>query len=132
MKYAHIEKNTNKLLGWYSEDIHDIIPTPNIEVSKEVWQEAIKINANCYEDGKFIVKDFSTNEEIEAQRIASIKAKAKEIIEEKYPLYKQNNILMSGITADISNMNQYITSIRNISNESEVNGTALVDINWGI
>lgn len=65
MKYAHLEKDTNKLLGWYSDDIHSDIPTPNIEVTDEVWQEAININANCYEDGKFIVKDFRTPEEIQ-------------------------------------------------------------------
>ena len=130
MKYAHLEKDTNKLLGWYSDDIHDIIPTPNIEVSDEVWQEAININANCYEKGNFIVKDFRTDEEKEVQRIASIKAKAREVIEEKYPLYKQNNILMSGVTADITNMNKYIANIRNISNEAEANRTALESVKW--
>lgn len=64
MKYAHLEKDTNKLLGWYSNDIHSEIPTPSIEVSEQVWQEAININANCYEDGKFVVKDFRTETEI--------------------------------------------------------------------
>lgn len=48
--------------GYY--DISNI-PTPNIEVSDEVWQEAININANVYEDGSFIVKDLRTAEEIE-------------------------------------------------------------------
>ena len=130
MKYAHLEKNTNKILGWYSDDIHTNIPTPNIEVSDEVWQDAININANCYENGNFIVKDFRIDEEKEVQRIASIKAKAREVIEEKYPLYKQNNILMSGVTADITNMNQYIANIRNISNEAEANRTALEGVKW--
>ena len=64
MKYAHIENGTNKLLGWYTKEIHSKIPTPNIEVTDEVWQEALNINANCYEDGKFIVKDFRTEEEL--------------------------------------------------------------------
>lgn len=67
MKYAHIEKYTNKLLGWYSKDIHSEIPTPNIEVSEQVWREAIDISANCYEDGKFLVKDFRTSDEIRLQ-----------------------------------------------------------------
>ena len=69
MKYAHLEENTNKLLGWYDDSIHQEIPTPNIEVTEEVWQEAININANCYEDGKFIVKDFRTNKEIAEQEL---------------------------------------------------------------
>lgn len=66
MKYANIENGTNKLLGWYDNGIHLEIPTPNIEVTDEVWQEALNINANCYENGEFIVKDFRTPEEIEA------------------------------------------------------------------
>ena len=69
MKHAHLEKNTNKILGWYDDSIHSEIPTPNIEVTEEVWQEAININANCYEKGKFIVKDFRTDEEIAQQEL---------------------------------------------------------------
>lgn len=69
MKYAHLEQDTNKLLGWYDDNIHSKIPTPNIEVSEKVWQEAININANCYEDGKFIVKDFRTDKEIAEQEL---------------------------------------------------------------
>ncbi|WP_157352245.1 hypothetical protein [Aliarcobacter butzleri] len=68
MKYANIENGTNKLLGWYSDDIHSDIPTPNIEVTDEVWQEALNINANFYNSKtkKFEIKDFRTQEEIEA------------------------------------------------------------------
>lgn len=69
MKYAHLEKDTNKLLGWYDASIHLEIPAPNIEVTEEVWQNAININANCYENGKFIVKDFRTEEEIAQQEL---------------------------------------------------------------
>ena len=69
MKYAHIEENTNKLLGWYDSLIHSEIPTPNVKVDNNIWQDALKINANCYEDGKFIVKDFRTDEEIAQQDI---------------------------------------------------------------
>lgn len=64
MKYVHLENN--KILGWYSDDIHANIPTPNIKVTDEQWQDALSINANCYENGKFIVKDLRTPEEIEA------------------------------------------------------------------
>jgi hypothetical protein len=74
MKYAHIEKDTNKLLGWYDDSIHKTIPTPNIEVQDEVWQEAIDQNTNCYEKGKFIVKDFRTAEDIQNAKISKAKA----------------------------------------------------------
>lgn len=69
-------------------------------------------------------------EEVEKQRILSIKAKANELIEMIYPIYKQNNILMSQIDEDIKGMNAYILNIRNISNESEANGTKIEDIVW--
>lgn len=70
MKYAHLEKNTNKLLGWYSDDIHDIIPTPNIEVTEEVWQEALNINANFYDGKVFSYKEPTlTDEEIATKAI---------------------------------------------------------------
>lgn len=66
MKYAHIIDT--RLLGWYDDSMYIEIPTPNIKVTDEVWQEAININANCYEDNKFIVKDFRTDEEILQQK----------------------------------------------------------------
>ena len=129
MKYAHIENKTNKILGWYSRDIHSEIPTPNIEVEDKVWKEAIDINANCYEDGVFIIKDFRTAIEIEECRILSIKAKANEIIESIYPTFKQLNIIRLS-SNDLIEMGNFIDSIRTISNKAELNGTALEDINW--
>ncbi len=89
MKYAHIDKNNGRVLGWYSDDIHGVliqaevdengkllkdeyydvskIPTPNIEVNETVWKKAIEINANAYDKDKktFVVKDFRTADEIE-------------------------------------------------------------------
>ena len=82
MKYAQLEENTNKLLGWYSDDIHSKIPTPNIEVTDEVWQEALRINANCYENGEFIVKDFRTLEEIEQGAQAQFRANRDKLLVE--------------------------------------------------
>ena len=76
MKYAHIDEKTDKILGWYDDNIHSKIPTPNIKVTEEVWQEAININANCYEDGKFIIKDFRTDKEIAEQVLNKRKQEA--------------------------------------------------------
>ena len=82
MKYANIENGTNKLLGWYDKEIHLEIPTPNIEVTDEVWQEALSINANYYENGKFIVKDFRTPEEIEQEVQAQFRAERNKLLVE--------------------------------------------------
>lgn len=75
MKYAHIIET--KLHGWYDDTIHLEIPEPKVEVTEDQWQEAISINANCYENGEFIVKDFRSNEEIELAKIERIKSDLK-------------------------------------------------------
>lgn len=67
MKYVHLENN--KILGYYSEDINLNIPKGCLEITDEQWQEALGINANCYEKGKFVFKDFRTEEEIRKEEI---------------------------------------------------------------
>ena len=81
MKYAHIDEQ-NKILGWYDDKIHKTIPTPNIKVTDEVWQKAISIDANCYDGGMFIVKDFRTPEEIEQETQARFRAKRDKLLVE--------------------------------------------------
>lgn len=63
MIYAHIDEN-NILLGWYDTDIHDTIPTPNVEVTQQQWQNALdnehnKVNA----DGSTEFVDIRSQEE---------------------------------------------------------------------
>lgn len=72
-----------------------------------------------------------TPEEIEAQRIAFIKDKAKSIILEKYPLEKQSSAQL-GIYGEVylQEMKDYIANIIRISNEAEINGTKVEDIQW--
>ena len=70
-----------------------------------------------------------TEEELEAQRIQSIKAKAAELITSKYPDYKQLNIMRTG-GAELETMSAYIDSIRKISNKAEQDGTKAEDVQW--
>lgn len=53
MKYAHYDEHNN-LIGYYSKDVHDVIPEPTLEITEEQWQEALEINANKVEDGKLV------------------------------------------------------------------------------
>ena len=135
MKYVNIENGTNKLLGWYDKEIHLEIPTPNIEVTDEVWQEAININANCYENGEFIRKDFRTDEQREEQRIQQIESKCNQVIEDVYPIYKQiniTNLLTPYIEQDKEVMKAFIDSKRAICHKAITDGTKVEDINWGV
>jgi hypothetical protein len=50
MKYANIDAN-NQILGWYDSEIHDVIPEPNVQVTDEVWQNAIDSSHNTIIDG---------------------------------------------------------------------------------
>ncbi len=133
MKYAHLEQDTNKLLGWYDDNIHSKIPTPNIEVDEKVWQKAININANCYEDGKFIVKDFRTDEEIEDIRIKQIESRCNQAIESVYPIYKQiniTNLLTPYIEDDKDVMKSFIDSKRAICHKAITDGTKAEDVDF--
>ena len=65
MKYCHYEKESWKILGYYDKEIHAEIPSPSIEISDEIWQNAINNNHNCIdESGKTELKDFRSTEEI--------------------------------------------------------------------
>ena len=133
MKYANIENGTNKLLGWYDKEIHLEIPTPNIEVTDEVWQEALNINANCYENGEFIRKDFRTDKQREQQRIQEIETKCNQVIEAVYPIYKQINItnLLTPYTEeDREDMKAFIDSKRAICHKAIADGTKIEDVDF--
>ena len=65
MKYCHYEEVTGKILGYYDNEIHAEIPSPSIEISDEIWQNAINNNHNCIDEtGKTELKDFRSTEEI--------------------------------------------------------------------
>lgn len=71
-----------------------------------------------------------TPEQLDAQRISQIKAKASELITTKYSIIWQLNHPRTDV--NYASDYAYIDSIRNISNEAEANGTALEDIDWNI
>jgi hypothetical protein len=82
MKIAHIN-NRNELQGWYDEEIHTIIPTPNIEVTEEVWQYAINNSHNkVNEDGTTEVFDFRTEDEVIYQELYNKMREAKKYLED--------------------------------------------------
>lgn len=132
MKYAHLDKE-NKILGWYDDSIHSKIPTPKIEVDENDWQEALRINANCYENGEFIVKDFRTDVEIEDIRVQQIEAKCNQVIEAVFPIYKQINItnLLTPYTEDDrETMKAFIGSKRAICHKDIADGTKVEDVDF--
>lgn len=67
--------------------------------------------------------------DIEIERIQKIKQKASELINSKYPDYKQLNIIRAG-GAELEEMSAYIDSVREMSNKAEQDGTKVEDVQW--
>ena len=69
MYYAHYEEGTGRILGFYHPNIHDEIPTPNIELTDEDWRRALN-GGLIVQDGELV--DAPPVEPTEAQKIAAL------------------------------------------------------------
>jgi len=78
MKYAHYEKTSGKLLGWYDDNIHTEIPTPNIEVSEEDWKIAISNGYN------FVDANNTTVSKKDLRPLDQVKIDQKRLVKESY------------------------------------------------
>ena len=76
MKYVNYDKETNRVLGFYDDEIHESIPEPNIKISDEAWQEALAIGANTIKDGKMIYVEPKIDEKM--RELAELEAQIKE------------------------------------------------------
>lgn len=81
MIFAHIE--AGKVVGFFNKEIHgNTIPKNSIEITVQDWQNALEINANAYENGQFIVKDFRTQQEITDDLASAERHKRDSLIDE--------------------------------------------------
>lgn len=76
MKYANYDEKTNEILGFYDDNIHETIPTPNVKISDDEWQEALRIGANYIEKGKPTKQEIEINEH--TKQLAQLEADIKE------------------------------------------------------
>ena len=72
MKYANYDKETNKILGFYDDEIHSSIPEPNIKISDEEWKKALSIGADYIQNGELIKKEPKVDEK--AKQLAQLEA----------------------------------------------------------
>lgn len=96
MKYAHYDEKEKTLLGYYDDEIHDTIPTPNIEISDEDWREALNKNANSVDPKKKKLLRIET--EPKRDELAELEAQIKEC--EEYI----RNALIIGNTAVLEDL----------------------------
>lgn len=66
MKYANYNKETNEILGFYDDEIHESIPEPNIKISDDEWEKALSIGANYIQNGELIKKEPKIDEKAKA------------------------------------------------------------------
>jgi hypothetical protein len=55
MKYAHYDQATGDVIGFYSDDIHSEIPSPNVELTEDEWLPLLGRSLQ-YLDGQFLDK----------------------------------------------------------------------------
>lgn len=77
MKYVNYNADTNEILGYYDDSIHNFIPEPNISITDEAWQEALQIGANYIENNQLVTKEIETD--TKAQELSELEAEIKEI-----------------------------------------------------
>lgn len=91
MKYAHLDNN-NKILGWYDPELHNNIPTPNVEVTDEEWLAALEISANTYDVQKGLIYIESNSvTTIEPSRIEVLKQQLAQTDYKDLPSYDKRN-----------------------------------------
>ena len=105
MKYAHYDEISGKLLGWYDSEIHETIPTPNIEVSEDDWQVAIDNNYNYVDvaTNTLLNKDFRTDAEILAQQVQDINNAIQNHLDTKAQEFKYDNMMSARSYAGYTN-----------------------------
>ncbi len=93
MKTANYDRKTRELKGWYDKEIHTKIPTPNIEVTNEIWEKALNEGANFVdvENKTLSVKDFRSKEELKEAEVAKLKAKKTQALKELTVTTKNKN-----------------------------------------
>lgn len=63
MKYAHIDADST-LQGFYDDNEHESIPTPNVQITEDQWKHILKNGHNkVYSDGTSEFVDHRPDEE---------------------------------------------------------------------
>ena len=121
MKYAHYNKETNEILGFYDDDIHEIIPEPNIKITYEQWQEAINTNANYVGNNKLIYKQKELSAEDKKQtELNELETQIKETEELiRNALLIGNNAVLEELRAEYKELLNQKEILKGEDNEKE-------------
>lgn len=100
MKYANYDKETNKILGFYDDEIHSSVPEPNIKISDDEWKKALSIGADYIQNGELIKKEPKVDEK--AKQLAQLEADIKECEDDiKHALIIGNTAVLESLRAEL-------------------------------
>nr|DAP22316.1 MAG TPA: hypothetical protein [Caudoviricetes sp.] len=103
MKYAHYDKNTKRLLGYYDDEIHNDIPEPNIEISDEDWAKALNENANSVDTKNKKLLRIET--EPKRDELAELEKQIKECEDDiKHALIIGNTAVLESLRAELKEL----------------------------
>ena len=103
MKYANYDKETNEILGYYDDEIHESIPEPNIKISDDEWKKALSIGADYIQNGELIKKEPKIDEK--AKQLAQLEADIKECEDDiKHALIIGNNAVLESLRSELKEL----------------------------
>ena len=103
MKYANYDKETNEILGYYDDEIHESIPEPNIKISDDEWKKALSIGADYIQNGELIKKEPKVDEK--AKQLAQLEADIKECEDDiKHALIIGNNAVLESLRSELKEL----------------------------
>ena len=103
MKYANYDKETNEILGYYDDEIHESIPEPNIKISDDEWKKALSIGADYIQNGELIKKEPKIDEK--AKQLAQLEADIKECEDDiKHALIIGNTAVLESLRAELKEL----------------------------
>ena len=103
MKYANYDKKTNKILGFYDDEIHSSIPEPNIKISDDEWKKALSIGADYIQNGELIKKEPKIDEK--AKQLAQLEADIKECEDDiRHALIIGNTAVLESLRAELKEL----------------------------
>ena len=97
MKYAHYDKETGRLLGYYDTELHETIPELSVKITDKQWKEAINNNYNYVdiENKKLSKKDFKTLEQLKQSKKQEIEQVYLKTIQK--PIVYNNNTFQADL-----------------------------------
>lgn len=124
MIYVHVKEGG--VQGFYHRAVHNgEMPEGTIEISEEEWQYALEINANAYENGQFVVKDFRKESEKAAALAKANRNKRDRLINEiewrllRYERQSALNIETADTAGYYHDTLVYLQALREVPQQAE-------------